>query len=537
MNSCAADLVASRAAPTLPALTLLVDLPPRGKEFLGNLRVALGPRRRRECFELNLNRVSPRKLARSALAHVLVLLAVLTLPQIHRDVPAIIESKLPESTLLYYSAQSLPSVADRGGSASGFRGAVGGRSAFHPKQRIHVVRNIEVNPVVVDAPKLILPQAPINAANLLALSTPSALRPKLSAPLELARMKSKIARRNPRNEARAVDAPHFRLQRRAMPGLMVDTAAKSRVVLAPPPKPALPQRIETEQANIATSHLQKLQVKPVPPVEETEAHPAPNPAADMRHEVVVSTKPGNVVGRPAEGKADALALSPKGESQPGIGKAGRGTGIARGSGSGSGSSGDQSGNSASGTGPGVNTAANTGASSAPGPSGAGAGQTSAIPGVEIRGGVVSLGSFAGNPSVRARKNAPITVVATSRSGGGLAAYGAFKDRTVYTVYIDTGAGQAVLQFASRDSLADPSISLIPPDPLSTETPRGENAAGVIFAGVLDESGHLRDVRVVNGASPSPQLEEAVRRWVFHPALLGTQPIAVDALIGIGTGVQ
>jgi len=60
---------------------------------------------------------------------------------------------------------------------------------------------------------------------------------------------------------------------------------------------------------------------------------------------------------------------------------------------------------------------------------------------------------------------------------------------------------------------------------------------VIFAGVLDESGHLRDVRVVNGASPSPQLEEAVRRWVFHPALLGTQPIAVDALIGIGTGVQ
>src|SRR5215469_4841808 len=321
MNSCAADLVASRAAPTLPALTLLVDLPPRGKEFLGNLRVALGPRRRRECFELNLNRVSPRKLARSALAHVFVLLAVLTLPPIHRDVPVMIESK-PESTLLYYSKQSLPSVADRGGSASGSRGTVGGRSAFHPKQRIHVVRNIEVNPVVVDAPKLILPQAPINAANLLALSAPSALRPKLSTPLELARMKSKIARRNPRNEARAVDAPHFRLQRRAMPELMVDTAAKSRVVLEPRPKPALPQRIETEQANMATSHLQKLQVKPVPPVEETEAHPAPNPAADRRDEVVVPTKPGNVVGRPADGEAVALSGAPKGESHPGIRKAG-----------------------------------------------------------------------------------------------------------------------------------------------------------------------------------------------------------------------
>src|SRR5215469_6233242 len=101
MNSCAADLVASRAVPTLPALTLLVDLPARGKKYLGNIRVALGPRRRRECFELNLNRVSPRKLARSALAHLVVLLAIWTFPQIHRDGPVIIESKLPESTLLY----------------------------------------------------------------------------------------------------------------------------------------------------------------------------------------------------------------------------------------------------------------------------------------------------------------------------------------------------------------------------------------------------------------------------------------------------
>src|SRR5262249_49558960 len=152
----------------------------------------------------------------------------------------------------------------RGGSASGARGAVGGRSAFHPKQRIHVVRNIEVNPVVVDAPKLILPQAPINAANLLALSTPSALRPKLSAPLELARTKSKIARRDARNEAKAVNAPRLQVQRRAMPELMVDTAAKSQVVLAPRPKPVLPKRIETEQASVATSDLQKLQMKPVP---------------------------------------------------------------------------------------------------------------------------------------------------------------------------------------------------------------------------------------------------------------------------------
>jgi hypothetical protein len=537
MNLCAADLGSQRRAAKLPALTFLVDLPPRGKEFLGNFRVALGPRRRRVCFELNLNRVSRRNLTRSVLAHVCLVVVVLTFPQIRPDVPVMIASKATESTLLYYSAQSLPSVADRGGSAGGARGAVGGRSAFHPKQRIHVVRNIEVNPVVVDAPKLILPQAPINAANLLALSAPAALRPKLSAPVELARMKSRIARRDARTEARAVDAPHLQMQRKAIPELMVDTTAKSQVVLAPRPRPALPKRIETEQANVATPDLQMLQVKPVPPAEVADAHPAAT-----RHEVVVSTRPGDVVGRPAEGKADALALSPKGESQPGIGNRGHGTSIARGSSTGSSSSGEGSGNSASGRGPGFNPEATTGASSAAGPSGAGTRRTSAIPGVEIRGGVVSLDSFgakgaAPNPAARARRPAPITVVATSRSGGGLAAYGTFKDRTVYTVYIDTSAGQAVLQFASRDPLTDPSISLTPPDPLSTETPRGEDTAGVVFAGVLDESGHLRDVRVVSGAAPSPRLEEAVRRWVFHPALIGTQPIAVDTLIGIGVGVQ
>jgi Gram-negative bacterial TonB protein C-terminal len=60
---------------------------------------------------------------------------------------------------------------------------------------------------------------------------------------------------------------------------------------------------------------------------------------------------------------------------------------------------------------------------------------------------------------------------------------------------------------------------------------------VVFACVLDESGHLQNLRVVSGSSASPSLEEAVRRWIFHPALSGSQPVAVDALIGIGIGVQ
>ena len=183
-------------------------------------------------------------------------------------------------------------------------------------------------------------------------------------------------------------------------------------------------------------------------------------------------------------------------------------------------------------------------SSASGPSGAGAGGSSAIPGVDIRGGVVTLDSVgpravAGtNPSVRPRKAAPMTIVATSRSGGGLAAYGAFKDRTVYTVYLDTTAGQAVLQFAARDGAtasASPS-GLTPPDPLITDTPGGVGA-GVVFACLLDASGHVQNLRVISSVPPNPALEDAVRKWIFHPVLNGGQPVDVDALIGIGVGVQ
>src|SRR5262249_55492409 len=109
--------------------------------------------------------------------------------------------------------------------------------------------------------------------------------------------------------------------------------------------------------------------------------------------------------------------------------------------------------------------------------------------------------------------------------------------TVYTVYVDTTSGEAVLQFAARDSTAVDPAGLTPPDPLSTQVPRGISGTGVVFACVLDESGHLQNLRVISGSSPTPALEEALRRWIFHPALNGGQAVAVDALIGIGIGVQ
>src|SRR5262249_9056737 len=150
--------------------------------------------------------------------------------------------------------------------------------------------------------------------------------------------------------------------------------------------------------------------------------------------------------------------------------------------------------------------------------------------------MVSLTPLPALPAEAARKFAPITVIATSRGGGGLKAYGAFKNRMVYTIYIDTAAGRVVLQFAAQNSTGANNASLTPPDPLITDMPSAITGPGVVFSGVLDTTGQFQNIRMVAGSAPN-QVLEALRRWRFHPVLIGKQPVAVDALIGIGVGVR
>ena len=95
----------------------------------------------------------------------------------------------------------------------------------------------------------------------------------------------------------------------------------------------------------------------------------------------------------------------------------------------------------------------------PGPGGAGTGTNGnpAMPGVSVKGGnsnVVTLPSFIRELTSRrgrgARTPVPltigpdITVVASSRSGGAFNFYGAQKGDKVYTIYIETALGTAVM---------------------------------------------------------------------------------------------
>src|SRR5439155_13893694 len=184
--------------------------------------------------------------------------------------------------------------------------------------------------------------------------------------------------------------------------------------------------------------------------------------------VVVSRQPGSKVGVPGGG-AGVLAMSPAGGARPGAGGSGGGTGIGRGNGPGSGFDGEGPGAGKTGSGRGSDPAARGGASPYPGSGGAGSGTNGTPPlsGVAVKGGnnIVTLPSFdskgsqprvLGKSSMPADQGPGITVVATSRSGGAFNFYGALKGDKVYTIYIETALGTAVMQIADPASADHPS---------------------------------------------------------------------------------
>src|SRR5262249_53090524 len=248
-------------SPRRTTVNLLVNLPARHKQFLGNLRAALGPSGRRLPLELSLDRVPPGRLADSALLHICVLAAAFLLPRVRPVAPVVLEQKLPDSTVIYYPAQSLPETHDEGGSARGSQGFAGGRAAFHNRQRIHIARAIPLNDIVTDGPKLQLPTVPGAAANLLALPATPVAMPVLKVPVEFGRRTSKIERpeHSRTNDADpSSTALQLKLQRSraALPSSMVAVEPSANVALASPvvlprPRPVLPKEVATEAVNSA----------------------------------------------------------------------------------------------------------------------------------------------------------------------------------------------------------------------------------------------------------------------------------------------
>ena len=175
--------------------------------------------------------------------------------------------------------------------------------------------------------------------------------------------------------------------------------------------------------------------------------------------------------------------------------------------------------------------------------------TSRVPGVSISGGKnsVTLPSFGpapdpvatGHSTAKGVKNG-ITVVASPRSGGALNLYGALKGDRVYTIYINTAAGTAVMQFADPASAAHPyDTDLTAPQAIRVDLPSDLQPSRLLIACVLDGSGAVRKVRVLqsNSADFSAKILAALPEWKFSPAFRGSEAVEVNAILGFAVDTK
>jgi hypothetical protein len=170
-----------------------------------------------------------------------------------------------------------------------------------------------------------------------------------------------------------------------------------------------------------------------------------------------------------------------------------------------------------------------------------------MPGVSVQGGnTITLPSFGppngespsgpGHSSASDHKRSGITVVATSRSGGVFNYYGALKGDRVYSIYIETSLGTAVMQFADPDSAAHPyAEDLTAPEPLRKDLPEGVHSTHVVFACLLSRSGEFKDLKVLEpgAAETTSKLLAALTNWKFRPAFRGNEAVEVNVILGFG----
>jgi hypothetical protein len=267
--------------------------------------------------------------------------------------------------------------------------------------------------------------------------------------------------------------------------------------------------------------------------------------------VVVSAQPGKQPGLPANVEKATLAMSASGSSAPGAGGSGNGSGIGHGVTPGNAPAGVGSGATAVGAGRGASAYDRVGNSPTPGPGGAGnlSSGASRVPGVSVSGGsnVVTLPSFGAAPSsvttghstAQGVKNG-VTIVASPRSGGALNLYGALKGDRVYTIYINTAVGTAIMQFADPDSAARPyDADLTAPQAIRVNLPSDLQRSRLLIACVLDRNGMVRHWRVLQSDSSdfSTRILAALPDWKFSPAFRGSEAVEVNAILGFGVDTK
>ena len=519
-------------APVHPQL--LVEWEPVWLAFKGALVPAFSRASEPLAGECNLGWSPGPSAPTSLMLHIACLLAWSSLSLLHlgwmvRGAPTPTKESEFRYPLLYYKGASLPRMEDAGGAQAGRSGRSGGREAFHPRQTIRVARGPSPVRVVVDTPKLLLPRRNGAVANLIAFSGAALPPPPLSPVREVAKLM-------PRGVTGGIEVEPPRVD-------LVQPLEPAKLLL-PPPGELKPSTIPPGTGG----------EKPLPKEDNSSPTGAREEGngllAGREDAVVLSVQSGQQVGAPDSGESGSLAMSPSGTEGTGLGGAGGGSGIGRGTGPGSGQTGEGTGAAAAGPGLGSDPNATGGISPGRGPggSGNGGGSSSPIAGITIRGGQVFLPSFASPPVLPQGKNLPlgprrapsVTVIATSHSGGAVKDYGIFRGSKVHTIYFDTSVGTAILQFSERSSGGlGFDNDLTAPEPLQVEFPPDTVKSHVVVACVIDESGMLREFRILEATARdlATRVVASLRQWRFRPVLRGEQAIEVDAIIGFDVSTR
>jgi hypothetical protein len=126
----------------------------------------------------------------------------------------------------------------------------------------------------------------------------------------------------------------------------------------------------------------------------------------------------------------------------------------------------------------------------------------------------------------------ITIVATSRSGGVFDFYGKLPGDN-FAVYIDTSIGVVVMQFAEVNPPPAQAGTPTGPRAYVTDLPANLPHARVVIKCRLDTSGKLQNLQVVEQgpAAMTARIMAALPNWKFRPAMRGTHPVEVNAILG------
>ena len=419
------------------------------------------------------------------------------------------------------------------------------RSSHKPKPK---TQQAEIAPPAVSLPKNVMPNLP--------QASVAAVAPQpVAAPIRVAKDRAKMTL--PAPEA----APNIS-GKQQMPSL-----PEAHVLLKAPPTPIQVSRNRAKAPRDGDDSAPSIDGSSQTADHLTSIVNAPStlptgpqrPAASAESKtvaVIVTPNPGSKPGAPKDEEKTTVAMARAGSTNLGSGGTGGGAGMQPGKGPGSSESGSNGGATSVGNDKGTDFYARNGNSPNLGPGGTGnlSSGTPRAPGVSVSGGKTSitLPSFGGPPTpapaghsdIARNMGNGITVVASPRAGGALNLYGALKGDRVYTIYISTKIGTAIMQFADPNSAGRAyTTELAAPRVLQADVPSelvsGPHHSKILIGCDLGSDGKVRNARLLqsDGSEFASKMLAALPVWKFTAATRGTQPVAVEAIIGFGVDTK